>query len=322
MIDVALEAEPPSKTRKTPNMRNGLVRAKPEEREIDEQHMERLSNERFIPLLPFRIYYQNLHEPVDIHWHEFFEMAFVVSGEGVHLFNGTPYPLQSGSLFLLTPTDFHSLWAQPGNRLELFNVIFSEAMMEEDVARLLFRGLDDHHIVFGQDLADQMLVEFRRLWEEAHNERPGNQLVIHSTLQRLLIDVARSTPSANSSKEARLAPQQKLHKALIYLHHHYREPLTLNIVAEQVALSPNYFSECFSATTGVTFQRYLQSLRLRFAKSLLSVSNLPITEICYAAGFQTLSHFERAFKREFGRSPSAWRSVAMTHTQPTLYAAG
>jgi AraC-like DNA-binding protein len=61
---------------------------------------------------------------------------------------------------------------------------------------------------------------------------------------------------------------------------------------------------------------------LRFAKSLLSVSNLPVTDICYAAGFQTLSHFERAFKREFGRSPSAWRSVAIAHTQSALHVAG
>jgi AraC-like DNA-binding protein len=105
------------------------------------------------------------------------------------------------------------------------------------------------------------------------------------------------------------------------LHNHYREPVTLQAAAEQVALSPNYFSECFRSATGVTFQRYLQSLRLRFAKSILSVSALPVTDICYASGFQTLSNFERAFKREFGHSPTAWRSMAVNHgnhsdTQP------
>src|SRR4051812_46110142 len=96
--------------------------------ELDEQQMVRLSNERFIPVSQFRIFRHTLYERVEVHWHEFFELAFILSGEGVHLFNGTSYPLVRGSLFLLTPTDIHALEPQPGTKLELFNVIFSEAM--------------------------------------------------------------------------------------------------------------------------------------------------------------------------------------------------
>ncbi len=189
--------------------------------------------------------------------------------------------------------------------------------MEEEVGRLLFRGLDDHHLHFDDHRACIVELEFLRLWAETHDQRAGYQLVIRSTLQRLLIDVARSTNPTGEARAQPLPQQQKLHKALIYLHHHYREPITLQLVAEQVALSPNYFSECFRSATGVTFQRYLQSLRLRFAKSLLSMSALPVTDICYAAGFQTLSHFERAFKREFGRSPTASRVAVMTNSSTT-----
>jgi AraC-like DNA-binding protein len=279
----------------------------------DEQKMDRLSHEQFIPDSQFRIYHQNLHEDVESHWHEFFELGFIMDGDGEHVYNGTSYPLTRGSLFLLTPTDIHALYLKPGTTLHLFNVIFSEAMMQEQVGRLLFRGLEDHHVRFEDDDYFAIENDFRRLWAEVQDQRVGNQLAIHSTLQRLLIDVARSIPPSNVPKTEPMAQQQKLQKALIYLHHHYREQITLQLIADQVALSPNYFSECFRSATGVTFQRYLQSLRLRFAKSLLSVSALPITDVCYAAGFQTLSHFERAFKREFGRSPTAWRSVVATH---------
>lgn len=285
------------------------------ENDKDEQKMDRLSNEQFIPLSQFRIYHQSLSEDVESHWHEFFELAFIIGGRGEHVYNGTSYPLTRGSLFLLTPTDIHALYLQEGMPLELFNVIFTEAMMQEEVGRLLFRGLQDHHIHFTDELCDMVEQDFQRLWLEATDQRAGNQLVIHSTLQRLLVDVARNVPPRNIAKKDPLAQQQKLQKALIYLHHHYREQVSLELVAQQVALSPNYFSECFRSATGITFQRYLQSLRLRFAKSLLSVSNLPITEVCYAAGFQTLSHFERAFKREFGHSPTAWRSVVIDHKQ-------
>jgi AraC-like DNA-binding protein len=279
---------------------------------VDDQQMERLSSERFIPPSAFRFYHQNLHERVDIHWHEFFEMAFVIAGEGVHLLNGTAYPLTRGSQFILTPADFHALWPLPGTTLELFNVIFSEAMIQEEAGRLLFRGLGDHHIYLADHRADAVEGEFRRLWAEVQDQRAGHQLMIHSTLQCLLIEVARSVSVANGATGSSLSQQKTLHPALVYLHLHYREPITLQAAAEQVALSPNYFSQCFRSATGVTFQRYLQSLRLRFAKSLLSVSTLPVTDICYASGFQTLSHFERAFKREFGYSPTAWRSMFVT----------
>jgi AraC-like DNA-binding protein len=277
---------------------------------LDDLEMERLSNDRFMPPSAFRLFHHRLHERVEIHWHEFFEMAFVVAGEGVHVLNGTAYPLTRGSLFLLTPADFHAIELAPGGALELFNAIFSEAMIEEDVGRLLFQGLSDHHQLLEADRASAMEAEFRRLEAETQDQRAGHQRVIHSTLQRLLVEIARGAPARPGTNGKPPAQPHRLHKVLTYLHHHYREPVTLRVVAEQAALSPTYFSECFRAATGETYQRYLQSLRLRFAKSLLAASPLPVTDVCFASGFQTLSHFERAFKREFGCSPTAWRAAA------------
>jgi len=118
---------------------------------------------------------------------------------------------------------------------------------------------------------------------------------------------------ADAARSAEMTTQQRqIRTALVYIHHHFREQLTLNDVAGHARLSPSYFSECFHRTTGSSFQRYLQELRLRFAVSLLHASMLPITDICSAAGFNTLSHFDRAFKRGFGRSPRDLRKDAST----------
>jgi AraC-like DNA-binding protein len=95
----------------------------------------------------------------------------------------------------------------------------------------------------------------------------------------------------------------------IYIHHHFREPLTLAQAAYQADLSPHYFSECFHAATGVPFQRYLRDLRLRFAHSLMVVSDASITDLCLASGFSSLSNFERAFKAYYGLSPRAYRAA-------------
>lgn len=44
---------------------------------------------------------------IPLHWHEFYELSYVVSGKGEHRLNGSSYPLSSGTIFLLTPADFH-----------------------------------------------------------------------------------------------------------------------------------------------------------------------------------------------------------------------
>ncbi|MGZ3584814.1 MAG: helix-turn-helix transcriptional regulator, partial [Ktedonobacterales bacterium] len=86
-------------------------------------------------------------------------------------------------------------------------------------------------------------------------------------------------------------------------------PLFLSSVAQQVHLNPTYFSECFHQEIGVTFHEQLRSLRLQFARSLLTMTPLSITDIAMASGFSTLTHFERVFHQHCGMTPSNYRSA-------------
>jgi hypothetical protein len=93
---------------------------------------ERLRNERFLPPhASLRIYHQLLPEPVPVHWHEFYEMHLILAGEGTHVLSGAAHSLARGTLFLLTPADFHALRSLCGAPLEIFNVIFSEEALSE-----------------------------------------------------------------------------------------------------------------------------------------------------------------------------------------------
>jgi AraC-like DNA-binding protein len=199
--------------------------------------------------------------------------------------------------------------------LEIFNVIFSDEVLAGELHEVLFRNLKAYSAVFTGPEFFAMEAEFRRLWSEANESRLGHELVIEGSLERILIDLARKCLVAKSSVEHDyISCQHKgIQKALIYIHHHFRESLTLRDAAAHAHLSPNYFSECFHRVTGSPFQVYLQGLRLRFAMSLLHVSELSMTDICYASGFKTLSHFERAFKRRFGRPPGAYAAGRVKH---------
>lgn len=85
------------------------------------------------------------------------------------------------------------------------------------------------------------------------------------------------------------------------------EPICLATVAKSVNTSTFYFCKLFKKATGLTFTDYLARVRIERAKELLSDRNKRVSEVAYAVGFQSLTHFNRSFRKVTGRSPSAYR---------------
>lgn len=271
-------------------------------------HPRRLINAEYInkPFTPLELYKQTIYDSSSTHWHEFYELGFVIAGQGTHLLNGKAYPLHQGSIFLLTPADFHQVLSQPKEPLQLYDLVFSFDALSEEVFKLLFNGQPNYLANCEGPVYELIIAEFQVLWNELNTCQTGRQLILKGSLERILIYLMRNCLTQQTPLTQIVSDQhhQKLRKSLIYIHHHFRERLTLQEVAEQLPLSANYFSECFSQVYGMSFQKYLQQLRLQFAFSLLSSATLSITEVCHAAGFNSLSHFERAFKQKFGQLPS------------------
>jgi AraC-like DNA-binding protein len=92
--------------------------------------------------------------------------------------------------------------------------------------------------------------------------------------------------------------------AVRFVDRHFREPLTLAHVAGVAHLSPHWFSEQFHRATGVPFQEYVKARRLNFARALLRSTELTVTEVCHASGFNDPSYFGRAYRARFGEAPS------------------
>ena len=78
--------------------------------------------------------------------------------------------------------------------------------------------------------------------------------------------------------------------------------------ARRFYLSPDYLAHLFSREVHVPFHRYLTMCRIIRARNMLAETTLPVAEIACAAGFGSISQFNRAFKAETGRSPRACRA--------------
>ena len=85
------------------------------------------------------------------------------------------------------------------------------------------------------------------------------------------------------------------------------QPLRLADAARQACLSPFHYHRLFARTFGETPHEFLTRRRIERAKSLLARDQLPVTDICFAAGYESLGSFSTLFRAMVGYSPSVYR---------------
>jgi AraC-like DNA-binding protein/ligand-binding sensor protein len=103
------------------------------------------------------------------------------------------------------------------------------------------------------------------------------------------------------------AESPMIRRARAYIYANQADPIDLDKVATAMHVSTFYFCKMFKKATGLTFTDYLSRVRVEKAKTLLLNPHLRISEIAYDVGFQSLTHFNRMFRKIVGQSPTMYR---------------
>lgn len=151
-------------------------------------------------------------------------------------------------------------------------------------------------------------VDLRQLEEAYFQTRVVSRKQYGSILRLLAIFAQHLAVVSNQmmvANESRGTPAIEKARALIAERH--TEELSLSEVARAVNMSAFYFCKTFRKATGMTFTHYLARVRVEKVKNLLLNPNKRVSEAGYAAGFQSLSQFNRVFRQITGESPSAHR---------------
>jgi AraC-like DNA-binding protein len=109
---------------------------------------------------------------------------------------------------------------------------------------------------------------------------------------------------------------RRLHWGRDFLASCYDQPLTVAEGARAARLSPFHFHRMFKAAFGITPMRFLQERRLEVVCRLLSTTDLPVTAICLAVGFESLGAFSWLFRKRFGVSPRQFRGLRIGPANP------
>jgi Response regulator containing CheY-like receiver domain and AraC-type DNA-binding domain len=126
----------------------------------------------------------------------------------------------------------------------------------------------------------------------------------------MLMTTPSDWPARARLPERHRAEPRDIWMARRFIEEHATEELSLGKVAKAVGINPTHLSEKFKQVTGAKFVDYIARTRFEKARKLLEDVDLRTSEIAFAAGFQSLSQFNRVFKKLSGKSPTTYR---MTH---------
>lgn len=104
------------------------------------------------------------------------------------------------------------------------------------------------------------------------------------------------------------AESPSIARARQYISEHHAEDLSLSAVAQAAHMSTFYFCKQFKKATGLSFTEYLSRVRVEKAKEQLLKPHVRVSEVAYEVGFQSLTHFNRVFKKLNGESPTDYRT--------------
>ena len=122
-----------------------------------------------------------------------------------------------------------------------------------------------------------------------------------------LADDSRTLSSSSFARIETHSESRRVAKVQQYIAQHFHEEVRLETLADLVGMTPVGFSRFFRQRTGRTLSDYLIDIRIGHAARLLVDSEQTVAEICYDCGFNTLSNFNRLFRRRKGCSPKEFR---------------
>lgn len=259
--------------------------------------------------------FQTTQKQETLHCHDCLELNLVEAGSGRYIIGGKLYPIAPGDIFVINNSERH-LAIHEGEELKLTVIVFDSGYVGKKYGQnylLPFfqrKKNFSNRIVPGSQGYEDMLATFHCMKRESCELRTGWQMVMEAAANMLLSLLYRYYQEQQEIEEqsAKLQmPYGRISRVLEYIDRHFGESLTLEQLAGEAALSRTYLCKCFKELTGQTLFAYLEQVRIQNACCLLQTSEEPISRIALDSGFESISYFNRSFKKCCGVTPGQYR---------------
>lgn len=238
------------------------------------------------------------------HLHYHIELVVMESGECEVIVDGKSAVIRGGDIFLTFPNQMHSY--KTIQREEYSIVIISPDIIPE-FQKLFITGRPNENIIRGAAERKDIKNLIRGMSDTFYSDEPYKESILRGYITAFfgkilpMFDlVTIKTPELNA-----------LDTIMNYCVNNADKPLSLSLLEKELHISKYYISHIMHDKLGVGFNDYINSLRISNACIYLLRTNMTITEISDAVGFNSIRTFNRAFVKQMNVSPSAYRASAL-----------
>ncbi len=221
----------------------------------------------------------------ETHFHERFELLYILDGECDAVVNGKSYNAKTDDIIVINKFESH-FYKQISKKIEAYVLVVDDFYLSGFY-------MEDNDKVFAHILKNcDISSEIKRLLEMWFSEGADSIVTNMGYFNLLLGKLIRCDMMCNKPDIS----FDYIH-AFTFINEHFAEDLTMQSVAKKMGYSEVYFSNRFNRLTGMNFRAYLNLLRIKKAKELLSDSNKTIEEVALQVGFNNMATYYRALKR-------------------------
>ena len=243
------------------------------------------------------------------HFHKNYELLFPTAGASHVMIDGTEYVLNEGQAVLVHPFQIHSIRIE--SDAQLWCSVFSAQIVGG--LNAILEGNKPRSPVFcpSAEVIAFFLREMRTYFDDWRSWREltrTQQMAAKAALYAIGCEYISKTeffPDRKDGKAENLAAD-----VARYISQNYKNDITLQNVAKELGYSYQYLSKMFRALFGINFKTLLNQYRVERALRMLQETSLPITQVAFESGFQSLRSFNHVCVCTFGRTPTELRRRA------------
>lgn len=260
------------------------------------------------------------------HLHDEYELYYLKEGERYYFIGSQTFHVKSGSLVLIDRNQIHQTsQAGSGSHDRILIGLKEEALsplLAVTKEFSLSKFFERCSGVLELEEKDRKVVEqlLDQIARELAVKQIGYRYMAFSALASLFIHIERllsapCSPALNAPLSS-ASRHRKVDEVASYITLHYSEPMSLDSLARRFYVSKCYLSRIFKEATGFTVVEYINMCRIRQARLMLMSSNISITQVSEALGYDNITYFERVFKQYTLTSPLKFRKQYENKLQP------
>ena len=241
---------------------------------------------------------------IPVHWHDELEIIYVKTGRLFISIQEERFEGKQGDLFFVNSKELHFMESDDLT-VEYYTILFPLEFISFQSDDVIEKKKYVLPARIGNLEVEQKIEEcIRELIETNDRREYGFQLRTRILLLEIMEQILLSRSFTIASNGNDVAFQREM---ISYIQEHFAENISLQMLADEFHLSKKYISEYFKDHFSIGFMQYVGHLRMTKAKRLLLDTDMPITEIALACGFNSVNLFIRKFKELYQVTPLQYR---------------